>query len=219
MRGRTTQQLELIAVTLEDVLPPVHPLRAFQALLAQVLAELDAAFAACYAATGRPSIPPEALVGAELLMALSGVRSERQFCEQLAYDLRFRWVLDWPLSQAAGDPSTFSKNRARLLSAPLAQRLLATVLARAPAAGLLADAQFAVDGTLHQAWASNASFHPTGAPPVRVKGEVRVNATSRSSTDPDARRTRKGPGLLGVALIATSALLCLDYTVVSPHTA
>jgi hypothetical protein len=47
-----------------------------------------------YSNTGRPSIPPEWLLEATVLMALYTVRSERMFCEQLGYNLLFKWSLD-----------------------------------------------------------------------------------------------------------------------------
>jgi len=64
---------------------------------------------------GRPSIPPERLLKAGLLMALYSVRSERAFCEELDYRLLFRWFLDMNLTEPSFDPTTFSKNRQRRL--------------------------------------------------------------------------------------------------------
>jgi len=43
-----------------------------------------------YAETGRPSVPPERLLKVSLLIALYSIRSERQLCEQLEYNLLFR---------------------------------------------------------------------------------------------------------------------------------
>ena len=63
--------------------------------LAEVaLKELSPLFEEMYSEVGRPSIPPERLLKASLLMALYTVRSERMFCEQLDYNLLFRWFLD-----------------------------------------------------------------------------------------------------------------------------
>ena len=49
---------------------------------------------AMYSTLGRPSIPPERLLKASLLMALHTLRSERLLCEQLDYNFLFRWFLD-----------------------------------------------------------------------------------------------------------------------------
>ena len=57
-----------------------------------------------------------------LLIALYSVRSERHFCERLQYDLLFKWFLDMNPDDPAFDPTTFSKNRERLLKHEVAQR-------------------------------------------------------------------------------------------------
>ena len=62
-----------------------------------------------------PSVPPEALLKASVLMAMYSIRSERAFCERLNYDLLFKWFLDMRIDQPAFDATTFSKNRQRLL--------------------------------------------------------------------------------------------------------
>ncbi len=76
-----------------------------------VLAELDGEFDAMYAASGRPSVPPETLLKATVLMAMYSIRSERAFCERLNYDLLFKWFLDLPIDAKAFDATTFTKNR------------------------------------------------------------------------------------------------------------
>jgi transposase len=60
----------------------------------------------CTVQSGRPSIPPERLLKASLLMALYTVRSERPFCEQLDYNLLFRWLLDMDAAEPGFDHST-----------------------------------------------------------------------------------------------------------------
>lgn len=100
----------------EDRVPAEHPLRAFEKLADKALASLSPVFDAMCAGTGRPSIPPERLLKATLLMALYTVRSERQFCEQLDYNLLFRWFLDMDMVEESFVPTVFTKNRDRLLA-------------------------------------------------------------------------------------------------------
>jgi transposase len=64
-----------------------------------------------YSEQGRPSVPPERMLKAPPLMALYSVRSERLFCEQLDYNLLFRWFLDMDMTERSIDHSTFSANR------------------------------------------------------------------------------------------------------------
>jgi transposase len=101
----------------ETLIPADHPLRTIKRFADAALVELSPLFDQVYAADGqgRPSIPPERLLKASLLISLYSVRSERAFCEELTYHLLFRWFLDMDLVEAGFDHSTFSKNRARLL--------------------------------------------------------------------------------------------------------
>ncbi len=208
MRGYSTEQRTMLSVSQpEQRVPKDHPLRRIKALADLALTEMDRTFTKMYSAIGRPSIPPERLLKASLLMALYTVRSERLFCEQLDYNLLFRWFLDMDMMEESFDHSTFSQNRERLLEHEVAQRFLATVVAMAQEAGLMSDEHFTVDGTLIEAWASLKSFRPKGDTPaerpptddpgnptVDFHGEKRSNATHASTTDPEARLAKKSRG-------------------------
>src|SRR5215207_11387974 len=206
MRGQAEHQSAMLFGTTPDQLVPAdHPIRRIKPIVEQALAHLSPAFAQMYAVGGRPSIPPEHLLKASLLIALYSVRSERQFCERLQYDLLFRWFLDLNITDAAFDASTFAKNRERLLAHDVDAQFFDAVLAEAKQHGLLSDEHFTVDGTLLESWASLKSFRPKDggdAPPpaggrnpnVDVHGQKRSNATHASTTDPDARLARTGKG-------------------------
>jgi transposase len=85
MRSEDKKQSSmLVLMSPETRLPQTHPLRAIKRLADAALVTLSPVFDAMYAEGGRPSIPPERLLKSMLLMALYSVRSERQFCEQLA---------------------------------------------------------------------------------------------------------------------------------------
>jgi hypothetical protein len=110
------------------------------------------------------------------------------------------------LQDPVWDPSTFSKNRDRLIEADIAVGFLENVVAKADEEGLLSAAHFSVDGTLLEAWASVKSFRPKDDPPsegppaqgrneeVDFHGQKRSNATHASTTDPEARLAKKGKG-------------------------
>jgi transposase len=214
----------------EERIPLEHPLRMIKALADQALADLSPTFDAMYAEVGRPSIPPERLLKASLLIALYSVRSERAFCEELEYNLLFRWFLDMDLVEPSFDPTVFTKNRARLLRRRVGQELFDEVVGRAHERRLLSDEHFTVDGTLIEAAASLKSFKrkdgepPTtdgdpGNPSVDFHGEKRSNTTHRSTTDPDARLMRKGKGkearlvFMGHALMENRHGLLVDFRV------
>ncbi len=138
-------------------------------------------------------------------MALYSIRSERQFCERLQYDLLFKWFLGLNITDSAFDHATFSKNRQRLLDHQLAEALLGEVVREARRRKLVSDDHFTVDGTLLQAWASQKSVRPRNEddppsggsgknPAVDFHGQHRTNETHVSRTDPEARLARKGQG-------------------------
>ncbi|MFQ5932961.1 MAG: IS5 family transposase [Nitrospiraceae bacterium] len=207
MRGRKDPQVTMLAfVDLESRVPPDHPLRTIKALADEALARLSPEFDRMYADVGRPSIRPERLLKASVLIALYSVRSERAFCEELEYNLLFRWFLDMNLMERSFDPTVFTKNRMRLLEHRVGQALFDEVVLEADQQGLLSDEHFTVDGTLIEAAASLKSFKrldgdppvttddDPGNPSVDFHGERRGNATHQSTTDPEARLMRKGKG-------------------------
>jgi transposase len=188
-------------VSTEELIPVDHPIRAIRRVVDEVLAELDGEFDAMYSVVGRPSVPPEALLKASVLMALYSMRSERAFCERLNYDMLFKWFLDLPIEARAFNASTFAKNRERLLGHEIADKFFAAVVRQAKLRRFVSSEHFSVDGTLLEAWASHKSFKPNDAPPdppaagrnteVSFHGQRRSNETHTSSTDPEARLARK----------------------------
>jgi IS5 family transposase len=163
-----------------------------------------------------------------LLIALFSVRSDRQFCEQLDYNLLFRWFLDLELDESSFDASTFSRNRERLIRHEVAEQFLAAIVDEARREHLLSADHFSVDGTLIAAWASMKSFRPKDEdePPSGdsngwsdFKGSKRSNATHESKSDPEARLARKGNGqgaklsFSGHALMENRNGLLLDLVV------
>jgi transposase len=203
MRGKPEQQMAMLtSLSTEELIPKDHPIRRIRGIVEVVLAELDGEFGAMYARTGRPSVPPEQLLKATVLMAQYSIRSERAFCERLNYDLLFKWFLDLPIDARAFDATTFTKNRQRLLSHEIADRFFAAVVAQAKLRRYVSSEHFSVDGTLLEAWASHKSFKPKdggGSSPgspgrnseVDYHGQRRSNDTHQSSTDPEARLARK----------------------------
>ncbi|HET9268670.1 MAG TPA: transposase, partial [Vicinamibacterales bacterium] len=100
----------------EQRVRPDHPLRAIRRLTDEALATLSPRVAAMYSSIGRPSIPPEQLLRALVLQALYTVRSERLLMEEIDYSVLFRWFVGLGMDDASWSPTTFSKNRERLLA-------------------------------------------------------------------------------------------------------
>jgi transposase len=207
MRGGDERSGSLFSyVDLEARVGRDHPLRTIRSIVNEALAALSGEFSTLYSSMGRPSIPPEKLLRGMLLQAFYSIRSERQLMERLEFDLLFRWFVGVGVDDAAWDHSTFSKNRERLLEGDVAAKLLSAVLAQPRVKRLLSTDHFSVDGTLIEAWASMKSFKPrdgSDEPPPQGGGrnreadfhsQKRSNETHVSTTDPEARLYRKGPG-------------------------
>ncbi len=136
MRGDDQQSGHLFSyLSPEQRVPADHPLRAIRQMTDEALRQLSPQFEAIYATTGRPSVPPEQLLRALLLQALYTVRSERLLVEQLEYNLLFRWFVGLGMDDAVWTPTTFTKNRERLLAGDIARQFFAAVLAQARGVG------------------------------------------------------------------------------------
>jgi transposase len=134
--------------------------RKIRGLVHDVLAELSRSFAWLYAREGRPSVPPDQLLGALLIQVLYGIRSERQLMEQLNYNLLYRWFSGLSPDDLVWDPTTFTKNRERLQAGEVFEKFMTRLLNHPQVKPLLSDEHFSVDGTLIEAWASQRSFRP-----------------------------------------------------------
>ena len=216
MRGQQERSGSLFSyVSIEERIPASHPLRRIRKLAYQAFDRLNPTFCQLYASEGRPSVPPEQLLLASLLQAFYGIRSERSLLEQLNYNLLFRWFVGLNPDDPVWHPTTFTKNRERLLNEEIMGRFLKKLMGTPEVKPLLSDEHFSVEGTLLRAWASHASLEridgqddppppPSGpgegfGPPKsgrkRAKGDFRgitlSNKTHRSGSDPDALLARK----------------------------
>lgn len=187
----------------------------------EALAAMSRTFAAAYAPAekgGRPSIPPERLLKALVLMSLYTVRSERALCERITFDMLFRWFLDMSPDEPCFDHSVLSVNRERLDRLEITKKFSDRIVMMAFEAGLISEDHFSIDGSLLQSHSSLKSLKQierlraaaenrddnqkkdgdggsVGNPWVDFRGEKRSNATHRSVTDPEARLYTKTSGV------------------------
>lgn len=211
MRGEMNPQAAMFSyVDLESRIPASHPIRKIRRIVDEAISAIEPMFVDIYSQNGRPSIPPEMLLKASLLQILFTIRSERQLCERIDFDLMFRWFIGLGMDDAVWNHSTFSKNRDRLMLSNIDEHLFDAIKQQAYAKQLLSRDHFSVDGTLLEASASLKSFKPRqpanesnhtdkGADgghrqEVNFHGEKRSNKTHQSTTDPDSKLFRKGPG-------------------------
>jgi transposase len=207
MRGQDISQDAIFSYgSLEERIPAAHPLRPIRRVVDEALRKMSKNFSKLYSEIGRPSIAPEKLLRALLVMVLYSIRSERRLMEELNYNFLYRWFVGLGMDEPAWDATVFCKNRERFIDGAVARRFFDEVLAQAEEQNLVSQEHFSVDGTLIEAWASLKSFQrkddagpktPTddaGNPMVNFKGDKRRNDTHESKTDADARLARKGNG-------------------------
>jgi transposase len=210
----------MATITLETFVSDDHKLRDIRKVVNQILSECQPDFELMYSTIGRPSIPPEQLLRALLLMVLYSISSERGLMEHIRYNLLYRWFVGLDADEKVWDVTVFTKNRDRLLESEAARLFFEGVKSHAKARALMSEDHFSVDGTLLEAWASYKSIQPIAStddeasqapkprgsnPDVDFKGQTRTNDTHRSVTEPDARLARKGKG--------KEAKLCLSGNV------
>jgi len=151
MRGDDNKQSAMYSyVTLEQRIPADHPAREIRVLVDRALVRMDASLDELYSEMGRPSIAPERLLRATLLMVLFSVRSERQLMEQMHFNMLLRWFVGLEMDDPVWDVTVFTKNRERLIGGAVSRQLLSAVLDEARAHDLLSEEHFTVDGTLIQ---------------------------------------------------------------------
>jgi transposase len=204
MRGKAARETGTIClVNVETQLRAEHPLREVKRMCREVLKALEPDFERMYAAKGRPSIPPERLLMAWVLMCLYGVRSCRRFAEELPFNLLYKWFLDMNPDEGGFDASSFSKNLGRMRTGHVSELFFAEVVELARRHGWASNEHFSADGTLIEAWASMKSFRKKDEPPpppgggngwVDFKGQKRSNATHESTTDPEAKLVKHSEG-------------------------
>src|SRR5499426_698838 len=111
MRGQDLQQSDIFSyLSPEQRVRQDHPLRPIRAMVDQALANMSKKFDAIYAKTGRPSIPPEKLLRAQLIQMLYSIRSERLLMEEIDYSMLFRWFVGMNLDEPVWDATVFTKN-------------------------------------------------------------------------------------------------------------
>ena len=228
MRGRYNSQSTMLAfVNLDERVPPDHPFRVVKRVADDVLDCTSDDFDRMYSKVGRASVPPERLLKALLLISLYSIRSEGAFCQELDYNLLYRWLLDMDLMEPSFAPTVFTKNRRRLLRHRVGRKLFEEATYEADRRGLMSDEHFSMDGTLIEAAASIKSFRRRdendesrgagdgGSRSGDFRGQRLSNATHQSTTDLEVRLMKKGDGKEAKLVFMAHALMDNRHGLVS----
>ncbi|HBS29231.1 MAG TPA: IS5/IS1182 family transposase, partial [Phycisphaerales bacterium] len=160
------------------------------------------------------------------------IPSQTKLVDAIQHKLLCRWFLDLPLEEDWRTQEAFSMNRQRLELHDLCRNFFDRVVAEGIDRGLISPGHFTADGTLVRSLASQKRLRPIEGEKddddhgprgrdtlVDSRGQKRSNATRRSTTDPEARRARKGLGKeshlcrSAHVLMETRSGLCLGVAV------
>lgn len=146
-----------------------------------------------YSNTGRPSIDPELMIRILIVGYCYGIRSERRLCEEIMFNLAYRWFCRLGLEDNVPDHSTFSKNRlGRYRDSHIFRFVFETVVQRCMDEGLVKGEGFAVDGSIIQADVSRKNTARDSAPIDWGPAEQQSRAVKEylESLDDNVQRTK-----------------------------
>jgi transposase len=198
MQGRQAHQPELFSMFhLESVIPKHHLLRKIDEKLD--LSFVREATAELYCRdNGRPSIDPELFIRICLLTYLYDIPSDRQVCEEIGYNLSYRWFLKLSMQDPVPDHSSLTRIRDRL-GERVFKEIFEHVVRLCVESGIVKGDKVMMDSSLIKADAALSSLSPKeenlnlhdNAPRKNIKGRKFSNETHISRTDPDSRLAGK----------------------------
>ena len=128
-------------------------------------------------ALGRPTVPARVVATVMLLQAYEGL-SDREACDRLAFDLRWKAAAGLTVSAGAFHPTVLVGMRNRLRASDRPRRLFDDVNATARAAGLLRGRRRVLDSTpLFDAVATQDTV-------IQLRAAIRTVLTAADRTDP-----------------------------------
>lgn len=153
MQGQHQYQPELFSqIDYQQLIPPNHLLRRIDRVLdLGFLPEITKPFYA--EEKGRPSIAPDIFVRMVFLQALYGINSDRRLCEEVGYNLAYRWFCKLSLTDKVPDHSSITRIRDRFGEETFAA-IFKKVVEQCQKVGLVKAEQIMVDGSAMRANAS-----------------------------------------------------------------
>lgn len=153
-----------------------------------------------YSDIGRPSIDPELMIRMLLVGYCYGIRSERRLCEEVNFNLAYRWFCGIGLEEEVPNHSTFSKNRlGRYRESKLFRFVFDGVVQRCMNEGLVKGEGFAIDASFVKADVSRQravdNDASSGWEPSTVESRAVREYVEALDEQPDLRRRQKSVSL------------------------
>lgn len=192
MQGQQEYQPKLFTVfNMEALIPKRHLLRQIDSVLDFGFVREATASLYCQD-NGRPSIDPELFVRICLITHLYNIPSDRQVCEEIQYNLAFRWFCRLSLEDQVPDHSSLTRIRDRL-GEKIFKEIFDHIVRICIEKGIVKGDKVMMDGSLIKADAALSSLVPKEGnlnikdnnPAKYIIGKKFSNETHVSKTDPD----------------------------------
>ncbi len=160
------------SIDLESFVAADHFLRRIDGVLdLSFIRELTAA---CYAdGQGRPSIDPEVFFRMQLVAYFYGIATDRRLCEEIRYNLAYRWFCRQSLDGDIPDHSSLTRIRDRL-GESIFESVFRKIVEQCKQKGLVkADCRVMTDATLVEADASLDSLIHNDPDKAKQEAEAR----------------------------------------------
>lgn len=240
MQGRHEYQPELFsAIDIEKLIPSGHLLRRIDRVLD--LSFMPEMTAPLYSQNqGRPSIDPVVFIRIMLLGYLYNIDSDRQLCEEVGYNLAYRWFCRLSLTDGVPDHSSITRIRDRL-GEKVYEKIFYEVVEQCRRAGLVKLEQIMVDGSnikanasIYKMQAREEKHDDDGSPPSEhahskdglsvndlrkriIGGQKISNKTHFSPADPEATLSGKSGEAKGLSYKTHHAIDAGSRVIVDCH--
>ncbi len=171
-------------VSLEERIPPAHPLRRIRACVDFGFARSEVA--PLYGPNGHASLDPAVVLKLMFLCFYENVPSERQLMEQLPLRLDWLWFCEYDLDEKTPHHSVLSKARARWGTAVF-ERFFLNVLEQCLTAGLIDGRTIHVDSSLIDGNADIRKVRPQLRVLCAALVEKLDTAAATESSEPEDR--------------------------------
>lgn len=189
MQGRQHfQPQQPIATDLDALIPASHRLR-------KINNRVDFSFIheltrSCYSLNnGRPSVDPEIFFRMQLIAYFYNIHSDRQLCQEIHYNLAYRWFCHINLDEKIPHHSSLTRIRDKL-GIEIFKQFFVHLIKQCQIAGLIKSKAVMTDGTLFEANASLNSLveREVNEKPSENKDVMAMPRRKRTGSEPPPTR-------------------------------
>jgi transposase len=223
MQGFQECQPELFVIAnIEQMIPKNHLLRKIDKSLNLSFVRKLTAHLYCEN-NGRPSVDPETYFRMQLIAYFYGIDSDRRLCEEVTFNLAYRWYCKFSLQDEVPDHSSMTRIRDRLGEETF-KKVFEEIVEICRKNGLVKAKSVMIDASLVKADAVLNSLVPKNATPEEIEkrpsmiqGNHYKNQTHQSCSDPDASLAGKAGVAKGLYYKLHQTIDSESKVILDPH--